>query len=109
MADLLGALRRFLFGDRRGVRAGGVSLISATTLGELRSASDAELMLLVYRILGEPTYRSGLRGNVRFMESVGRQYHGKRTITPKQRAAVIRILERAYPHNLAAILAASSQ
>ena len=107
MADILSFLRRFLFGDRPGTRAGGVSLIGATTMGQLREVSDAELMLLVYRILGEPTYRTALRGNVRFMESVGRRYHGKRTITPKQRDAVIRILERAYPHNLAAILATS--
>jgi hypothetical protein len=107
MAELMDFLRRFLFGAPVGARAAAVPLLGTTIQGELHATNDVELMLVVFRILGDPSFRAALRGNVRFMESVGRQYDKRGTITPRQRTAVIRILERAYPHNLAAILATS--
>jgi hypothetical protein len=101
-------LRRWLFGGGS-TRAGrarriGTSLIRRIAHGELRQLEEAQLMELVDFILTTPQLRYPLRGNTRFLDSVAAQYHRKRQLSARQLQAVFNILERAYPHNLAAEL-----
>jgi hypothetical protein len=93
---------RGLFRDRQGtgVRADAPRLVDRIVNGGLRQLSDAELMQVVVTLLNTPTYRTALRGNARFLESVSTSYAKKRSISMRQREALYNILERAYPHNL---------
>lgn len=108
MSGLVLRVREWLFGP---VPVGtspsklvATSLIQQIAHRGVRSLSDNSLMALVGLLLDNPGLRTGLRGNARFLESVSRQYAKKRRISPKQRLALCNILERAYPHNLAATL-----
>jgi hypothetical protein len=108
MGDVILRMREWLFGPVRTThgspRMVATSLIQQIAHGGLRSLSDEQLMALVDMLLDEHGLRTGLRGNARFMQSVSRQYSRKRQISAKQRHAIYNILERAYPHNLAAEL-----
>jgi hypothetical protein len=101
-------LRRLLFGSishsGRGARRVGTKLIDQIAHGELRTLDDSELMELVDYLLTRPQLRAPLRGNTRFLDSVAAQFHRKGCISSRQRQGVLNILERAYPHNLAAEL-----
>lgn len=101
-------IREWLFGPipvgRSSSRLIATSLIQQIAHGGLRSLSDERLMALVDLLLDNPGLRTALRGNARFLESVSRQYGKKRQISARQRQALYNILERAYPHNLAAEL-----
>jgi hypothetical protein len=105
---MLDRWRTWLFGStevtRASIRQFGARLIEKIAMGGLQTLSDDELMAVVDRLLTSRSLRVPLRGNVRFLGSVAAQYHRKRTLTPKQRQAILNILERAYPHNLAAEL-----
>ena len=105
---MLERLRRLLFGSvprhGGGARRMGTRLIDRIAHGELRALEDAELMELVDYLLTRPQLRTPLRGNTRFLESVAAQFHRKETISIRQRQGILNILERAYPHNLAAEL-----
>ena len=68
--------------------------------GRLRLLSDGKLVQVVSTLLNQPTYRTPLRGNARFLKRVATSYAKKRAISMRQREAVYNILERAYPHNL---------
>lgn len=101
-------IREWLFGP---VRAGSgsprlmaTSLIQQIAHGGVRNLTDDHLMALVDLVLSHQGLRRGLRGNARFLESVSRQHARKGEISPRQRQAIHNILERAYPHNLAAEL-----
>lgn len=106
--SLIARLREWLFGSvpphGGGARRLGTALIEKITFGKLRELSQNELMTLVDFLLTNSQLRRPLRGNTRFLESVASQYHRKRALTSKQLQAVYNILERAYPHNLAAEL-----
>ena len=106
--DLWDRVRVWLFGTTPPhggqARRIGVGLIGQITHGGLHSLSDPALMELVDYLLTTSQLRTPLRGNTRFLESVAAQYHRKQTISAKQRQAIHNILERAYPHNLAAEL-----
>jgi hypothetical protein len=101
-------LRKLLFGSvpQHGqvARRVGTRLIDRIAHGELRTLEDAELMELVDYLLTRSQLRTPLRGNTRFLESVAAQFHRKRAISARQRQGILNILERAYPHNLAAEL-----
>lgn len=101
-------LRRWLFGSIPAgtgrARSVGTTLIHQIAHGGLRALSDEELMELIDYLLTTPQLRRPLRGNTRFLGSVAAQYHRKRQLTSRQRQAIYNILERAYPHNLAAEL-----
>jgi hypothetical protein len=77
-----------------------IDLVRHLADGGLRRLSDDDLARLVAFLVSDPTYRTPLRGNAKFCESVTRQYERKRTLSYKQRQAIYNILERAYPHNL---------
>ena len=70
----------------------------------LGSLGTAELVELTEFLLTNRPLRRALRGNTRFLESVCAQYRRKGRLSGKQRTGVLNILERAYPHNLAAEL-----
>jgi hypothetical protein len=105
MTGALGRLRAWLFGTSprplRSARRQAAALIGRIAEGGLRALRDDELMDLVDLLLEHPEFRVPLRGNVRFLDSVSRQYAAKQRITQKQRSAIHNVLERAYPHNLA--------
>lgn len=69
---------------------------------------ELDLMELVDFVLTTPQLRCPLRGNTRFLDSVAAQYHRKLQLSPKQRQATYNVLERAYPHNVAAELKRST-
>jgi len=104
--------RAWLFGtrpqafDRRfeGSRGIATGLIHRIAHGGLRGLPDAELMHVVDAVLSNPELRAGLYGNTRFLMSVARQWTRRRTISARQRQGLLNVLERAYPHNLAALL-----
>lgn len=101
-------LREVFFGSAsvRGItgKAAATTLIDQIAHGGLRSLSDEKLMSLVDLLLNTPAMRVPLRGNARFLDSVSRQWSKKTTISPRQRNGILNILEKAYPHNLAAEL-----
>ena len=101
-------LREVFFGSAsvRGVtgKSAATTLIDQIVHGGLRSLSDQRLMSLVDLLLGTPNMRIPLRGNTRFLDSVSHQWAKKATISPRQRNGILNILEKAYPHNLAAEL-----
>ena len=105
---LFGRLRTWLFGStpRHGgaARRIGVALIRQIAEGGVHALDDDDLMSLTGFIATTRELRIPLRGNRRFIDSVTVQYLRKRKISPAQRQAVLNILERAYPHNLAAEL-----
>lgn len=107
MSGFIGALRQWLY-DRSAIapsaRRDAVELIGKSSSGQLRRLADEELAALVGTLLASREYRTALRGNVRFLDSVSKQYAKKRSFSLKQRYALYNILERAYPHNLAAEL-----
>lgn len=70
----------------------------------LQGLSDEELMQVVEVVARRDELRVPLRGNVRFIDSVLAQWERKGSITLRQRVGLMNILERAYPHNLAAEL-----
>lgn len=88
-------------GHARGV---GTALIDRIANGGLRNLDESQLMDLVNFLLTTPQLRRPLRGNARFLQSVSSGYSRKRSISPAQRQAIYNILEKAYPHNLAAEL-----
>jgi hypothetical protein len=98
-------LRDHLFGTRPrhggGARAAGRSLLAALLDGQVARLDDRELMNLIDELLTHPQLRRPLRGNTRFLGSVARGFHRRHSLTPNQRVAVLRVLEKAYPHNLA--------
>lgn len=101
-------LREWLFGSAA-VRAStpkstATFLIDQIAHGSVRTLPDDRLMALVDLLLDQPGLRAGLRGNTRFLESVSRQWAKRQQITPRQRQGILNVLERAYPHNLAAEL-----
>jgi hypothetical protein len=107
MSGFLGALRDWLYrkpATPSSPKRDAVELISKLTSGELRRLSDDELNQLIRVLLTTAGHRTALRGNVRFLESVTNGYAKRGSFTFKQRQAVYNILERAYPHNLAAEL-----
>jgi len=108
MKNLTVRVREWLFGPiptrHSSSKLVATSLIQQIAHGGVRSLSDEGLLALVEMILQAPGLRIALRGNVRFLESVSAQYGKKSTISAKQRQALYNILERAYPHNLAAEL-----
>ena len=101
-------LREVFFGSAsvRGItgKAAATNLIDQIVHGGLRSLADGQLMSLVELLVTTPAMRTPLRGSTRFLDSVTRQWRTKRTISPRQRQGILNILERAYPHNLAAEL-----
>jgi hypothetical protein len=105
---MLERLRTWLFGNIPAhggqARRLGTALIHQIAHGGLRTLKEEELMQMVDYLLTTPQLRYPLRGNTRFLESVAAQYHRKHELSPKQLQAVYNILERAYPHNLAAEL-----
>lgn len=88
-------------GGSRGIATG---LIHRIAHGGLRGITDAELMEVVDAILNDPGLYSGLYGNARFLGSVSRHWFRKGAISARQRQGILNVLERAYPHNLAARL-----
>lgn len=107
MSGFFGALRDWLY--RRPTigmspKRDAVELIGKLTAGDLRRLTDEELNDLISTLLKTSGHRTALRGNVRFLESVTKGYARRKSFTFKQRYAVYNILERAYPHNLAAEL-----
>lgn len=70
----------------------------------IRALTDSELMDLVTYLLTNRSLRRPLYGSTDFMSSVAAQYRKKGRISAKQRKGVLNVLERAYPHNLAAEL-----
>lgn len=106
MTGLLVALRGWLYGNAAKVtsRRDAVELIGKASSGELRRLTDQSLYDVIQVLLSVSGYRTALRGNVRFLESVSKSYTKRRRFTLKQRYALYNILERAYPHNLAAEL-----
>jgi hypothetical protein len=102
------SIREWLFGPVRASttspRMMATSLIQQIAHGGIRPLSDEHLMALVDMVLDDSGLRRGLRGNVRFLESVSQQYARKRQVSARQRQALYNVLERAYPHNLAAEL-----
>ena len=101
-------LREVFFGSAsvRGVtgKAAATTLIDQIVHGGLKSLPDEQLMALVGLLVTTPGMRTPLRGSVRFMDSVMRQWQKKRAISARQRQGILNILEKAYPHNLAAEL-----
>ena len=103
-------IRAVLFGTipSRGVtpRAFGASLLNKLADGEngLRNLTDDELMEVVQYLLTNRSLRRPLQGSEPFLTSVASHYRKRRDITPKQRIGIFNVLERAYPHNLAAEL-----
>ena len=108
MTSLWYRLRLWLFGytppHGGGARRIGTALIDRIAHGHLQELTDDDLMLLVEYLITNRPLRTPLRGNTRFLDSVAAQYHRKGQISAKQRQAILNILERAYPHNLAAEL-----
>ena len=108
MEGFVARLRAWLFGSvpAHGGRARALAtrLITQIAHGGLRTLTTDELMELVDFLLTNQPLRRPLRGNTRFLQSIAASYHKKRSLTPKQQQAVYNILERAYPHNLAAEL-----
>lgn len=105
---MLAQLRAWLFGSVPShgghARRMGTALIHQIAHGGLRTLSEEQLMQMVDYLLTTPPLRQPLRGNTRFLESVASQYHRKQQLSAKQLQAIYNILERAYPHNLAAEL-----
>jgi len=105
---LVSSIREFLFGyqPRHGgqARKVGTALIHQIAHGGLRDLDVDRLMELVDFLLTTPQLRRPLRGNTRFLGSVAARYHRNRQLTQRQIQAIYNILERAYPHNLAAEL-----
>jgi len=101
-------IRQWLFGSKSvrpaTTKATATALIDRIAHGGLRGLSDQDLMDVVELLLANFGLRTGLRGNVRFLDSVLRQWGRKGTISPRQRQGILNVLERAYPHNLAAVL-----
>jgi hypothetical protein len=101
-------LRERLFGShvRHGgaARRAGTRLVEEIITGGARGLSDDLLMNLVDELLTIPQLRRPLHGNTRFLSSVAAQYHRKGKISGRQRAGILNVLERAYPHNLVAEL-----
>ena len=107
MSGLFAVLRGWLYSkpvDRATPRRDAVELIGKLSSGELRRLSDEDLNGLIVTLVSTPGHRTALRGNVRFLESVAKGYEKRGSFTFKQRYALYNILERAYPHNLAAEL-----
>lgn len=108
MIELVVRVREWLFGPvptgHSSSKLIATSLIQQIAHGGIRSLSDDRLMAVVDLLLGDVGLRTALRGNARFLESVSAQYQKKQRISSKQRQALYNILERAYPHNLAAEL-----
>lgn len=105
-SGFLGRLREWLHGkpatNTPAERRDATQLVATLLDGELRRLSDQDLGALIEVLLGTPTYRTALRGNARFLESVARRFAKTGEISYKQRYAIYNVLERAYPHNLAA-------
>jgi hypothetical protein len=108
MDGLIARLRVWLFGNvpAHGGKARriGTALISQIAHGGLRALNEQQLIELVNYLLTSPPLRKPLRGNTRFLQSVSAQYSKKGSMSDKQRQAIYNILEKAYPHNLAAEL-----
>lgn len=85
-------------------KSAATALIEQIAHGGLRSLSDDKLMSLVGVLLDNTGTRVPLRGNARFLDSVARQWSRKGSISARQRQGILNVLERAYPHNLAAEL-----
>ncbi len=104
----LGELRTWLFGAPApatpAARVDATALLEKLLHGSLRELGDPDLMQLVGAILDSPALQEGLRGNRRFMMSVHGRWQRLGRLSPKQRSAIFNILERAYPHNLAATM-----
>jgi hypothetical protein len=101
-------LQEWLFGTGsvkpRTTKATATQLIDQIAHGGVAVLSDERLMALVDLLLNEPGLRVALRGNVRFLGSVSRQWAKKSHISARQRQGVLNVVQRAYPHNLAAEL-----
>ena len=104
----LSDIKDWLFGTvpHHGGRARGIgtALIDRIVNGGLRGLDSDQLMQLVNFLLTTPQLRRPLRGNARFLQSVSASYSKKNVLSAAQRQAILNILERAYPHNLAAEL-----
>ena len=107
LSDSMGRLWEKLFGriPSRSVPARklGAALLKRITEedGALDGLSGRELVELVEYLLTNRSLRRPLRGSAQFLESVTVQFRKKGRISSKQRRAILNILERAYPHNLA--------
>ncbi len=111
MPEWYGPLRRlkeFLFGrvpsQTVQPRQLGAALLRRLADGGISALTDDELMELVQYLLTNRSLRRPLQGSVNFMASVAARYRMKGEITPRQRQGILNVLERAYPHNLAAEL-----
>lgn len=106
--NILSRLRVWLFGTVPGhgghARRIGTQLITQIAHGGLRPLSSEELVELVEFLLTNSALRRPLRGNTRFLQSVTNYFRRRGKLTPAQRTGVLNILEKAYPHNLAAEL-----
>ncbi len=101
-------LRVWLFGSRSArpvtTRSTATALIDQIAHGGARSLPDSQLMQLVDLLVTQPGLRRGLRGNTRFLENVRAQFVKKQVISARQRQGLLNVIEKAYPHNLAAEL-----
>lgn len=101
-------VRQWLFGSKSvrltSAKSTATALIDRIAHGGLRGLSDEQLMSVVELLLANVGLRTGLRGNVRYLDSVSRQWGKKGSISARQRQGILNVLERAYPHNLAAVL-----
>ena len=70
---------------------------------------DEDLISLVEYLLTNGTLRRPLQGNVRFLQSVAVRFRRRNTLSLKQREGILKILLKAYPHNLAHELRGSIQ
>lgn len=113
MADWRSPLRRLkeaLFGTMPGRTVGarrfGAEFLKRLTDGGIgvRELSDDDLMELVQYLLTNRSLRRPLQGNERFLSSVEGQYRKKGSISERQRTGILNVIERSYPHNLAAEL-----
>ncbi len=105
---ILRRLREMLFGSRVShggtARSFGKGMLQELETQGLCSLSDEDLISLVEYLLTHKELRRPLRGNARFLQSVAAQYRRRGNVTAKQRQGVLNVLERAYPHSLAAEL-----
>ena len=115
LANLFDRWREFLFGSAsvrgRDARGFGVGLLKklredSSGLPDLR---DEDLISLVEYLLTNGTLRRPLQGNVRFLQSVAVRFRRRNTLSLKQREGILKILLKAYPHNLAHELRGSIQ
>lgn len=106
--SFLKSLREWLFGvqpDHGGhARRLGSELVAKLTSTGLAGLAPDQLVDLVEFLLTNSALRRPLRANTRFLQNVTSRYRRNGRLSAKQIQAIRNILERAYPHNLAAEL-----